>query len=258
MSAEVKILLEGYTNADSVIEGGGEKTQPTITLVRDGDLVVVVDPGVLESQQILIDALAKENLTVKDANVVCITHSHIDHYRNIGMFPNAKTLEFFGLWERNTTQDWKEQFTDDIQILRTPGHDYTGITLLVTTKPDSNNPGVVAICGDIFWKENYPADPKDDPYASDPEKLKESREIILKMADWIIPGHGGIYKTDRDMTPPKKEVAAKPKKQIFGICKKCEKPMKTKYDSCRCRPYLCHHCCDCGLDCDLCGCSHKK
>lgn len=239
-------------------ETGEEKTQPTITLVRDGDLVIVVDPGVLESQQVLIDALEKENLTAKDVNVVCITHSHIDHYRNIGMFPDAKTLEFFGLWDGNTTQDWKEHFTANTQILRTPGHDYTGITLLITTRPDSENPGVVAICGDVFWKENYPKDPRDDVYASDPEKLKESRGMVIKMADWIIPGHGPMYKNNKNVEPPKKYTEDKSDKQIFGICRKCQRVMKTKYDSCRCRPYLCHHCCACGLDCDLCGCSHKR
>jgi glyoxylase-like metal-dependent hydrolase (beta-lactamase superfamily II) len=259
MSAEVKILVEGYTNANEVGETGEEKTCPTITLVRDGDIVMVVDPGVLESQDILVDALAKENLTVEDVNVVCITHSHLDHYRNIGMFPNAKVLEYFGLWDKNTVENWSENFTPDIQILRTPGHDYTGITLFVTTGPDSGCPGVVAICGDVFWKENYPKDPKDDAYASNPEKLEESREMILKMADWIIPGHGAMYKNSRVTSPAKKEPAKKEaKEQKFGVCRRCGKLMKTKKESCRCRPYLCHRCCECGLDCDLCGCSHKK
>ena len=60
MPAEVKILVQGLTNADSVAETGAEHTQPTISLVRDGDLIMVTDPGVLESQQVLIDALEKE------------------------------------------------------------------------------------------------------------------------------------------------------------------------------------------------------
>lgn len=187
MPAEVKILVEGYTNADSKVEENGEeKTCPTISLIKDKDIIMVVDPGVLESQQILVDALQKEGIDVKDVNMVCITHSHLDHYRNIGIFPGAKTLEFFGLWNKNTAEDWQEQFTENIKILKTPGHDYTALTLFVTTEN-----GVVAICGDVFWKENFP---EKDIYASDLEKLKESREIVLKTADWVIPGHGKIYK----------------------------------------------------------------
>ena len=148
---------------------------------------MVVDPGVLDDQKILIDKLKEEGLTVDDVNIVCITHSHIDHYRNIGMFPKAKTLEYYGLWDRQTVEDWQEQFIDDIRIIKTPGHDYSSITLLVKTKQ-----GIVAICGDVFWKENFP---KDDPYASDKEKLKESRKKVLEMSDYIIPGHGGMFKT---------------------------------------------------------------
>lgn len=262
MPAEVKVLVEGFTNADSVAETGEERTQPTITLVKDGDLIMVVDPGILESQQILVDALQKEDLTVDDVNVVCITHSHLDHYRNIGMFPNAKTLEYYGLWDKNTIDSWSENLTQNIQVLHTPGHDYTGITLFVSTED-----GVVAICGDVFWKQNYPQDPHDDAYASNAEKLKESREMILKMTDWIIPGHGGIYKNDREsaQTEGKKgseeqlgSYAAKLKgPKISVTCKKCGRQMKQK-DKCDCRPWLCYECCECGLDCDLCGCSHKK
>jgi len=258
MAAEVKILVEGYSNADKVDARGLEKTCPTITLVRDENLIIIVDPGILENQQVLIDALQKENLTIKDVNIVCITHSHIDHYRNIGMFPDAKTLEYYGLWDKRTIENWSENLTPSIQILYTPGHDYTGITLLVRTEAKSEYPGVVAICGDVFWRENYPQSPEDDIFASDPEKLMASRDMVLRMADWIIPGHGGIYKNDREVLPPIKEFSEKKKDKPFGICRKCQRVMEARTDSCRCRPYLCHRCCECTLDCDLCSCSHRK
>jgi len=258
MAAEVKILVEGKTNADSIAETGEERTQPTITLVRDGDTIMVVDPGILDSQQVLIDALARENLMVDDVNVVCITHSHLDHYRNIGMFPKAKTLEYYGLWDKNTIENWTEFFTDSIKIFHTPGHDYTGITIFVTTGPESKHPGVVAICGDIFWKNGYPRDPKNDVFASNPEKLKESRDMICRMADWIIPGHGPIYKNDRNTVHfwgKTEETHIEPK--IIVKCKKCRSVMR-QHDKCQCRPYLCFRCCLCGFDCPACGCSHKK
>jgi len=187
--AEVKVLIEGYTNADSAGGGSEEKTCATITLIKDGDIVMVVDPGVLDSQKFLIDALGEEGLTVDDVNVVCITHSHIDHYRNAGMFSKAKTLEYFGLWDGGKCEEWKEDFTQDIKILKTPGHDYTSITLLVKTEK-----GIVAVCGDVFWKENSP---ENDPYAQDQDKLEQSRKKVLKMAGWIIPGHGGMFKVEK-------------------------------------------------------------
>jgi len=251
MLAEVKILLKGFTNADSVVETDKERTQPTITLVRDGDIVMVVDPGILKSQQELVNALAKENLTVEDVNFVCVTHSHFDHYRNIGMFSNAKTLEYYGLWHENTVDIWNEKFTPNIQVVHTPGHDYTGITLFVNTSE-----GVVAICGDVFWKENYPRNPKDDAFASNIEKLKESRKKVLKTADWIVPGHSGIYKNDKNAIFVEKSGETEEHK-ISVVCKKCSSQMK-QHDKCQCRPYLCFRCCECGFDCPACGCSHKK
>lgn len=255
MKSEVKILIEGMTNADSVAENGEERTRPTVSLVRDKDLVMVVDPGVLENQQILIDALKKEGLTVDDVNVVCITHSHIDHYRNIGMFPTAKTLEYYGMWDKTAVKTWVKNISENVQVLHTPGHDFTGITVFADTED-----GIVAICGDIFWKENYPRDPHNDAFASNPDRLKESRAMILKMADWIVPGHGPMYKNDRSRAPTQDfDNDSKMKQEEVKItvaCKKCGRPMAQK-DKCLCRPYLCFKCCECGFDCPDCGCSSK-
>lgn len=247
MKAEVKILIEGYTTADTKADIGEEKVRPTISLVRDGDLIMVVDPGVLESQQILVDALQNEGLTVDDVNMVCITHSHLDHYRNIGMFPKAKTLEYFGLWDNEEVDDWLEQFTENIQILRTPGHDYTGITLLITTEI-----GKVAICGDVFWRENSP---ENDIYASDQKALKESQSSVFKMADWVIPGHGPMYKSKHAIS---RESEQKIKKETLGRCKKCRRQFFEKKDRCECQPRFCYHHCECEDDCDLCNCKHRR
>lgn len=183
--AEVKILIKGYAMADS----SDESYCSTITLVKDKNIVMVVDPGTLKNQKILIKKLKEEDLAIKDINVVCITHSRMDRYRNIGMFPKAKALDYWGLWHENKVEDWREQFTKDIRIIKTPGHGYDGITLLVKT-----NKGIVAICGDVFWKRNQP---KNDPYANDKEKLKESRKKVLKIADFVIPGHGKMFKVKK-------------------------------------------------------------
>lgn len=91
--AEVKVLIEGYTTTGSA----DESSCCTMTLVKDGNIAMVTDPGTLKSQKLLIDALKNEGLSVDDINVECITHLHMDHYRNIGMFPKAKALDYWGL-----------------------------------------------------------------------------------------------------------------------------------------------------------------
>ncbi|MBW2995978.1 MBL fold metallo-hydrolase [Candidatus Woesearchaeota archaeon] len=182
--AQVKILVQGYTSEES----GEEKTQCTITLIQDKDINMVVDPGTLKDRQILINALKKEGLSIEDINYVCITHSHMDHYRNIGMFPNAKALDYWGIWEKDTVDDWNPKFSEDIEIIKTPGHNYDAITLLVKTEK-----GIVAVAGDVFWKED---EPEDDPYASNKKKLEQSRKIVKEKADFIVPGHGDMYEVN--------------------------------------------------------------
>lgn len=242
MNAKVKVLVEGYVSADV----GGGKTRPTISLVQDKDIVMVVDPGILENQQLLVDALKKEGLLVDDVNIVCLTHSHIDHYRNAGMFPKAKMLEYFGLWTGNTVEDWDERFSENIQILKTPGHDYSCITLFVKT-----DQGVVAICGDVFWKENHPAV---DPYATDMKKLQQSRELVLSMSHWIIPGHAGMFKTKHGQRLEKAKNGAKLSEKVAGSCRKCHRLFKKPSDKCVCQEWLCYRCCECEADCNTCNC----
>ncbi len=186
--AEVKILIKGFTNADKPGEIEDEITCPTISLVRADNLKIICDPGVAEQKDILT-ALKKEGLSPDDIDIVFITHSHIDHYRNIGMFARAKTLEYWGLWDGGHCDEYGENFTEDIRIIKTPGHNFDALTMLVKT-----GMGTVAVAGDLFWKENYPIE---DPYASDQEKLNASRAQVLALADYIIPGHGDIYQVKK-------------------------------------------------------------
>ncbi|KKP33233.1 MAG: Metallo-beta-lactamase [Parcubacteria group bacterium GW2011_GWC2_32_10] len=277
MTAEVKILIEGYTGIDNLT--GQERTQSTITLVKDKDIIMVVDPGVLPSQQVLIDKLAEENLQLDDVNYVFITHSHLDHYRNVGMFVNAKVIEYFGVWDKNRVEDRVENLTENLRILVTPGHDYTALTLFVNTEQ-----GVVAICGDVFWQENKP---EVDPYAKDLTKLNQSRQMILQVADFVIPGHGAMYKVKERVFDTQEVVRDNIKKisnysfnkikiasKIFstnilasiknkliikrlGNCKKCGNSFKKIEDKCVCQTQFCFRCCECDIDCDLCNCKHK-
>lgn len=182
--AQVKVLMEGYTSGEA-----DEHSCSTIVLVRYNKKSMVVDPGTMPDQKLLINSLKKEGLSVDDIDVVFITHSHMDHYRNIGMFPKAKALDYWGWWDGDVWSECTGKITEELSIVKTPGHNYDGITLLVKT-----DKGVIAICGDVFWKKDFP---KDDPYANDKEKLKDSRKKVLELADWVIPGHGKMFKVEK-------------------------------------------------------------
>ncbi len=249
MPAKVKVLSPGYLSAEH-----RGKVSATISLVQDNAMVMIVDPGFLEDEKILVDKLKEEGLFVDDVTVVCITHSHIDHYKNVGMFSKAKILDYAGLWnQEGGMEDWQERFTENIQIIKTPGHDYTSLTLFVKT-----DDGVVAICGDVFWKENYP---EVDPYASDLKKLDQSRKLVVQMSQWIIPGHGSMYKTHNvsaKWTPAPLSWVANRIVKVLVRCKKCHRPFLKAEDRCICQEWLCYNCCECEDDCEQCNCSHKR
>ncbi len=200
--AEVKVLLSGYLIKDSP---SGIGSCSTVSLIKtrglDGkNIVMVVDPGTVQSQNLIREALKKEGLQVKDVTHVGITHSHMDHFRNIGMFPNAVSVDFWGIWTDDECVYSNEneiiEIGDGLKTVKTPGHSYCSITFLVETSRARADGEIfdakVAVCGDVFWKENYP-EVEDDSYAGDREKLKLSRKKVLEMADYIIPGHGDEY-----------------------------------------------------------------
>src|SRR3989344_4552564 len=97
--AKVKIIFPGYFSTED--EG---RACSNVILVQDQGLNIIVDPGTLPDQQVLLDKLQAEGLTPADIDIVYITHSHLDHYRNIGMFSRAKTLDFYG-WREDLPED---------------------------------------------------------------------------------------------------------------------------------------------------------
>ena len=89
----------------------------------------------------------------------------------------------------------------DIEIIKTPGHDMFHCSVLV----QAENFGKVAIAGDVFWWEDSQEKKTDkrslielkDPYVKNEEDLINSRRKILAFADYIIPGHGKIFKVEK-------------------------------------------------------------
>lgn len=192
--AEVKILIEGYARK----ENGAEFASSTTSLIREGDLNIIVDPGM--DRKLLLEALRKENLSPDKINYVILTHYHLDHSLLTGIFENAKILDNGEMysWDGKIEDHENRVPGTDIEIIKTPGHDMFHCSVLVKT----NEFGKVIIAGDVFWwgdDEQQKTDKESlikhkDPYMKNKEELMESRQRVLEMADFIIPGHGGMFK----------------------------------------------------------------
>ena len=180
---DVKVLIKGYYRPKPV------RVCSTITLIKDNNTNIIIDPGTVENTDIIYNALKQENLSTNDIDYVGITHSHVDHYKNISFFHNARIIDYWGEWKNDYFFEKKPEgnITDNISILKTPGHSSDSISFIVTTKKE-----VIAVCGDVFWFKNGP---KFDSLAENHTELNRSRQLILDKADLIIPGHGAPFTT---------------------------------------------------------------
>jgi glyoxylase-like metal-dependent hydrolase (beta-lactamase superfamily II) len=195
--AKIKILIEGYARE----ENDSEFASSTTVLIRKGNFNIIVDPGM--NRQMLLDALEKENLSTGDINYVVLTHYHLDHSLLTGIFENAKVLDNGEIysWEGKIESHGGKVPGTDIEIIKTPGHDMFHCSVLVQTEEF----GKVAVVADVFWWRDSQQQKTDkeslmvheDPYVKNKEQLTESRKKILEIADWIIPGHGKMFKVQK-------------------------------------------------------------
>ena len=201
--AEVKILIEGIhkkTEEDKL------KISSTITLIKTNKNILV-DTGSFLDEKKIIEELKKENLSPKDIDIVVLTHLHLDHIINLHLFKNSKVFCKFrgggypgqvhfpkdGYLQRSNLTDGAE-IADDVLIILTPGHSDDMISVVVDT-----NKGKIIVAGDAFPSEEFlDLDKQLDPLLIDVEEFNKSRKKVLEMADWVIPGHGPIFKVKKE------------------------------------------------------------
>jgi glyoxylase-like metal-dependent hydrolase (beta-lactamase superfamily II) len=174
---------------DVLLEGSLEPTvRSTCTLVRDGELVAVIDPGLAPSQAAILDPLSALGVAAEDVTAVILSHHHPDHTINAALFPAAAVHDHWAVYRGD---DWESRECEgaeasaSVRLIRTPGHSAEDLSTLIRT-PDG-----IAVATHLWWTADGPAD---DPYAPDRELLRRSRERVLGLADLIIPGHGAPFR----------------------------------------------------------------
>ncbi|KAF5304534.1 hypothetical protein FQA39_LY09585 [Lamprigera yunnana] len=173
---EIVILFEGYsTNTEE-----GTLANCTCTLLN-GPNKIIVDTMTAWDGPKLENSLQEHNIDCNDIDYVISTHGHsISHKQNYYNH-DFKTDEY--------------EIDDAVKVIATPGHTLQDVSVLVQT--DSS---LIAVVGDLFENEH---DLSDDTIwksvGSDSEELQiKSRDKILSVADWIIPGHGSMFKNKKN------------------------------------------------------------
>lgn len=181
--AKVKVLIEGYVKEPKIV--------PTTTLIQDDKVNIIVDPGMGKNKRALLEkVLRKEKLAFDDIDIVFCTHYHPDHTQFVGLFPKAKWITSLYIFDGDKWLDHKGEeyrLSPNVSIIHTPGHTSEHASLKVKT-----DKGIVAVAGDVWWLDTMK--PKIDEMAQDQKELEKSRKKVLEIADWIIPGHGKMFK----------------------------------------------------------------
>ena len=179
----VHLLHPGYAT---------DRVGSSITLVRDGDALIVCDPGMVARRELITDPLRELGVAPEAVTHVFLTHHHPDHSVNVALFPNAEVVDF---WARYRADEWLDHEGDGhrlsprAQLWLTPGHTEEDASLLVEA-----DDGVYALTH-CWWKGDRT--PAIDPLAADQGQLDASRARILAAADIVIPGHGGPFRVGR-------------------------------------------------------------
>src|SRR6266516_1183601 len=87
-SAEVYILFDGYV---------GERVASTVAFDRDGDIRVIIDPGMVPSPAAILEPLAALGESPAAITDVIFSHHHPDHTLNAALFPNARFHEHLAI-----------------------------------------------------------------------------------------------------------------------------------------------------------------
>jgi glyoxylase-like metal-dependent hydrolase (beta-lactamase superfamily II) len=191
--AEVVVMIEGYAKPLK----NGWLANSSVVLIKSNGKKIIVDPGF--DKEKLLNALKKEKLKTSDIDFVFLTHGHIDHSLLAGIFENAKIIDELYVYQKDViTRHYGVIPGTDLKVIRTPGHMEEHCSLIVKTEK-----GVYAVAGDVFWwleKENQEVDinnPDKDPEHMNIKKLIASRKKLLELADYIIPGHGKMFKVKK-------------------------------------------------------------
>jgi glyoxylase-like metal-dependent hydrolase (beta-lactamase superfamily II) len=185
-TARVHLLHEGYVGLD----GDDERVSGTVTLIIDGDAVIVVDPGMVADRGALLSALAAHGPRPADVTDVVFSHHHPDHTVNAALFANARIHDHWAVYRGD---HWLSRdahgalLAPSVRLLRTPGHTGEDISTIAATAE-----GVYA-CTHAWWSADGP---EEDPLGTDAAALKASRELLRKIATVIIPGHGAPFGLD--------------------------------------------------------------
>ncbi|CAJ0943750.1 unnamed protein product, partial [Mesorhabditis belari] len=179
----------------------------SVSLVRDQGVNIIVDtPASLDNRNrdLMLRGIQQAGLTPASINYLVTTHGHPDHFGQDHLFPNARRVMtvFNGTGSSYlytslfNDKDIKTMSTNT-EVWSTPGHTGQDISLIVKNTVCC---GTVAIVGDLIWNAQDVLNSTVSMNAAMNRALARlSRNRVLCASDWIVPGHGPMFRVTDQM-----------------------------------------------------------
>ena len=192
---DVKILQEGYSREVTKDGKTGFAADCSVSLITGNFSPILVDTSGPWSKSKLISRLEDFGYSCEDIKTVVCTHGHSDHVGNMNIFLQAKFIVSFDVCDKDgiyedfdfNRKDAKYILNDDVYVIPTPGHTAQDVSVVV----ENTSRGTIVIAGDIFENECDSSDWQS--LSTDVPLQQKSREIIKKLANYIVPGHGKMF-----------------------------------------------------------------
>src|SRR5665213_736189 len=126
MTAVVDVLTTGYV---------GDRVAATVVLVRENDVVIIVDPGIVASREAILRPLHGRGLHEDNVTDVIFSHHHPDHTLNAALFRSARFHDVWAIYQNDMWGDRTDviEGAPSVTLVDTPGHSAQDISTLIQT-----------------------------------------------------------------------------------------------------------------------------
>lgn len=208
------VLCEGYSNPmDGSDEGGLEVLYKnySCTLIQGAGGYyprIIIDTMNAWSVGSVVESLMHDhNLTRSDIDYCISTHSHPDHMGNNNQFLRATHIvgnmvyrvdefdeEIISVYKHDFSTEGPYEINDAIKIASTKGHTLNCVSVIC--KNTQLGGKTVAVVGDLFQHQDDIDKPEmwRNAGSEAPEDQLVNRYKIACAADYIVPGHGPMFK----------------------------------------------------------------
>lgn len=192
--AEIHIIQPGYAIWDEKMKV--QRADGTISLIIS-QKKIIVDTGLPKDKSVILNGLRRYGLNPENIDYVICTHGDADHISNNNLFNNAKLIVGFDVYDNDVATFFQNSLKIDtnVRVVEMTGHDDRSIGVQVLT-----DTGLVIIAGDLFEFEGDFKNISDwVAFSKEPKQHIKNRAKVWEMADYIVPGHGDIFKVDKNV-----------------------------------------------------------